>query len=124
MLLVVDDDVDAREFLVFILEQHGAIALASASTTEALERLEQFQPDVLLSDIEMPGEDRYNFIRRVRVLESSRIKQIPAIALTAYASNEDCNQALKAGFQRHIPKPVDPAELITILASLNADFDR
>ncbi|BAY09112.1 hybrid sensor histidine kinase/response regulator [Calothrix sp. NIES-2098] len=123
-VLVVDDDVDAREFLVFILEQHGAIAVASASATEALERLEQFQPNVLLSDIGMPGEDGYNFIRRVRVLKSPHIQQIPAIALTAYASNEDRNQALKAGFQRHIPKPVDPAELITIVANLNAGFDR
>ncbi|BAY21345.1 multi-sensor hybrid histidine kinase [Calothrix sp. NIES-2100] len=123
-VLVVDDDVDTREFLVFILEQHGAIALASASATEALERLEQFQADILLSDIGMPGEDGYNFIRRIRILESSRIKQIPAIALTAYASHEDCNRALKAGFQKHIPKPVDPAELITTVAHLNASFDR
>ncbi|MDZ8055472.1 MAG: ATP-binding protein [Aulosira sp. ZfuVER01] len=123
-VLVVDDDVDARDFLVFILEQHGAIALASASATEALERLEHFQPHILLSDIGMPGEDGYNFIRRVRVIESPGIKQIPAIALTAYASNEDCNQALKAGFQRHIPKPVDPAELITIIANLNASYER
>ena len=123
-VLVVDDDVDAREFLVFILEQHGAIALASASATEALERLEKFQPDVLLSDIGMPEVDGYNFIRRVRVLESTRINKIPAIALTAYASNEDCNQALTAGFQRHIPKPVDPAELITTVAKLNASCDR
>lgn len=88
-ILVVDDDADARDFLIAILEQYGAITTATASATEALERLQQMNYDLLLSDIGMPGENGYSLIRRIRALPSAQGGQIPAVAVTAYAREED-----------------------------------
>jgi signal transduction histidine kinase/CheY-like chemotaxis protein len=114
-ILVVDDEADTRELLITLLEQSGARVTAVASASEALEKLEQWQPDVLLSDIGMPDEDGYSLIRRVRTLSKERGGQIPAIALTAYARTEDRIRALEAGFQTHIAKPLEPAELIAVI---------
>jgi PAS domain S-box-containing protein len=117
-VLIVDDEPDTREFLVTALEQYGANVSPAASANEALELLQQFKPDVLVSDIGMPVEDGFALIRRVRALTPEQGGQIPAAALTAYVREEDRLQALSAGFQRHVPKPIDPIELIKVVANL------
>ena len=90
----------------------------AASATEALEHMAAERPDVLVSDIGMPGEDGYAFIRRVRALGPDRGGQVPAAALTAYAKGEDGQRVLSAGFQVHLPKPVQPADLANVVATL------
>ncbi|HEY9633887.1 MAG TPA: response regulator [Coleofasciculaceae cyanobacterium] len=117
-VLIVDDEVDSRELLVAALEQCQAKVFAVASASEALEAVSQFKPDVLVSDIGMPLEDGYSLIRKVRQLSAEQGGKIPAIALTAYARAEDRMRAITSGFQMHIPKPVEPAELATVVASL------
>ncbi|MCA1816835.1 MAG: PAS domain S-box protein [Acidobacteria bacterium] len=117
-VLVVEDDADSRELLVAVLEQCGADVVAVASAPEAMRSLADWRPDVLVSDIEMPGEDGYSLIRRLRALPAERGGDTPAAALTAYARAEDRMRALLAGFQIHVPKPVEPAELVTVVASL------
>jgi signal transduction histidine kinase len=111
-VLVVDDEADSRDFLAFVLEQAGAEVTAAASASEALQALTQSKPDILLSDIGMPEMDGYMLMRQVRVLESEQENKIPAIALTAYAGEMNQQQALAAGFQRHIAKPVAPETLV------------
>ncbi|MBW3586621.1 MAG: response regulator, partial [Cyanobacteria bacterium 0813] len=118
-LLVVDDDNDTREFLIALLEEEGAIVRSAASVAEALAALESFWPDVLLSDIGMPGADGYELIGRVREMEVLRGGKIPAIALTAYARESERQQALQAGFQMHFSKPVDVSELIAAITNLS-----
>jgi signal transduction histidine kinase/CheY-like chemotaxis protein len=117
-VLVVDDEADTREFLMTVLADCGAIPLEASSAAEALEVLAEHRPDVLISDIGMPGEDGYSLIRRARLLPLENGAGIPAAALTAYTSDEDRSQALVAGYQMHLPKPVDPAELVAVVASL------
>lgn len=117
-ILAVDDEVDARDLLVTILQAHGAAVQVAASSEEALKILEQFQPQVLISDIGMPDEDGYGLIRRVRALKPEQGGRVPALALTAYAREEDRRRSLLAGFQMHLPKPVNPDELIVVVASL------
>ncbi|RKH68756.1 response regulator [Corallococcus llansteffanensis] len=117
-VLVVDDEPDARELLTVVLESRGAQVFTAASAREGLEKLRLFRPQVVLSDIGMPGEDGYSLIRRLRALPPDQGGQTPAIALTAFARMEDRTRALLAGFQMHVPKPIEPAELIIVLASL------
>lgn len=117
-VLIVDDEPDARELLSRILVEYDAEVQAVASATEALPVLQRDRPDVLVSDIGMPQLDGYQFIRAVRLLPADRGGQTPALALTAFARSEDRQRALLAGYQGHIAKPVEPAELITIIASL------
>lgn len=117
-ILVVDDDADTREFIVFLLEEYGASVTSVASADEALIALKQSLPDVLLSDIGMPEVDGCMFIRELRTLPPEQGGQIPAIALTAYAGEVNAKQVLAAGFHKHIAKPVEPAELIEAIASL------
>jgi PAS domain S-box-containing protein len=119
-LLVVDDEEDARDLMAEVLGRYGAQVVALSSADEALERLASFRPDVLISDIGMPGRDGYDLIRAVRALGPERGGLVPAVALTAYARMEDRLRALAAGFQVHVPKPVEPAELIQVVASLGA----
>jgi signal transduction histidine kinase/ActR/RegA family two-component response regulator len=119
-VLVVDDEKDARDVIIAILEQRGARTFEAASVEEALIVLEREKPDVLVSDIGLPEEDGYSLLRRIRALPRERGGGIPAAALTAYARTEDRMQALLAGFQIHVPKPVQPAELIAVVASLAA----
>ena len=119
-ILVVDDDPDARELLLSVLRRCGATVDAVASAAEGLEALEAAWPHVILSDISMPGEDGYQFIRKVRALERGRAGIVPAIALTANARVEDRARALAAGYQRHMAKPVDPTELAHVVAGMNA----
>jgi len=117
-ILVVDDDADTREFIVFLLEEYGASVTAVASANEALAALKQSLPDVLLSDIGMPDVDGCMFMRELRTLPPEHGGEIPAIALTAYAGEVNAKQVLAAGFHKHIAKPVEPAELIEAIASL------
>ena len=117
-VLVVDDVADARQMISAVLSQSGAEVKTSASTREALEVLEQWEPDVLVSDIGMPGEDGYALIREVRALEKERGVHIPAAALTAYARDEDRTRAIAAGYETHVAKPVGPNELVMTVAGL------
>ncbi|GAA6618875.1 PAS domain S-box protein [Scytonema sp. NUACC26] len=124
-VLVVDDEADTRDFLSTMLQQCQAEVKAVGSAREALEAIAHWRPDVLVSDIGMPNEDGYALIREVRSLErtgkiplSEQGAKIPAAALTAYARAEDRMRALQEGFQIHLPKPVEPAELATVIASL------
>jgi PAS domain S-box-containing protein len=117
-ILLVDDQADVREFFSFALEQYGATVTAVESAAEALEILAQSKPDILLSDIGMPLMDGYMLLREVRKLPPEQGGQIPAIALTAYAGEINYNQAMTAGFQKHLPKPVDPVDLATAIVNL------
>jgi PAS domain S-box-containing protein len=119
-ILVVDDDADTREYLSFLLEQAGATVICTASAYEALQVLVQSTPDILLSDIGMPEMDGYMLMRQVRTMPSNRGGQIPAIALTAYAGEMNQQQAIAAGFQQHISKPVEPEYLIQSITSLSS----
>ena len=116
-VLVVEDEADAREFISAVLESHGIRVTAVASAAEALEALEQFHPNVLVSDIRMPHEDGYSLIRQVRELEAQKGWHIPAAALTAYLA-EDCSKALAAGFESHLHKLAQPTELIEMVTRL------
>ncbi|QYO65093.1 DNA gyrase subunit A [Leptolyngbya sp. 7M] len=117
-ILVVDDDDNTREFLAFLLELHGANVIATATADEAIATLTQFKPEVLLSDIGMPDIDGYMLMRQIRCLSPEQGGTIPAIALTAYAGEIDYRQAMAAGFQRHIAKPIEPEVLIRAIAEL------
>ncbi|WP_138506502.1 ATP-binding protein [Nostoc sp. PA-18-2419] len=117
-ILVVDDDVDTREFHTFVLEQAGANVTSVSSALEALEALAQSKPDILVSDIGMPQTDGYMLMRQVRALQAEQGTQIVAIALTAYAGEINQQLALESGFQKHISKPVEPEELIMAIATL------
>jgi PAS domain S-box-containing protein len=117
-VLIVDDEPDTRELLTMGLTQCGAEVKAAGSVAEALEVIITEAPDLLISDIGMPNEDGYELIRRVRELPAESGRKMPAIALTAYARVEDRMQALRAGYQMHVPKPVELAELVAVAASL------
>jgi len=117
-VLVVDDEPDARELLMMALEQFGAQVKAVDSAAVALNLLEQQPPDILVSDIGMPQEDGYALIQRLRSRSPESGGAIPAIALTAYAANEDSTRLLAAGFQAHLTKPFEPEQLAQVVASL------
>jgi PAS domain S-box-containing protein len=117
-VLVAEDNPDTLEMIRFILDESGAEVMTAESADEALKALERFKPDVLVSDIAMPGKDGYDLIREVRSREPERGGKIPAVAITAYARAEDRMRALASGFQIHVAKPVDPNELIAVVASL------
>ena len=117
-VLVVDDEEDGRMLVTTVLEKCGAKTTAVDSAASAFEALHTERFDILISDIGMPDEDGYSLIRKVRRLSSAEGGQIPAAALTAYARVEDRMKVLRAGFQIHLPKPVEPAELIAVIASL------
>jgi signal transduction histidine kinase/ActR/RegA family two-component response regulator len=116
-VLVVDDDGEGLALAEAILTRAGAEVRTSGSAADALEVLQQWRPDVLVSDVEMPGEDGYSLIRKVRELEAGKAN-MPAIALSGYGRPQDRLRALAAGFNMHVPKPVDPRELTTIVAGL------
>jgi CheY-like chemotaxis protein/two-component sensor histidine kinase len=117
-LLVVDDEADARELLQVALAQYGASVRTVASADEAYAAIAEECPDVLVSDIEMPEVTGYDLVRHLRRSDQPEVRRLPAVALTAYARTEDRVKALLAGFQTHVPKPVEPAELVTVIASL------
>jgi CheY-like chemotaxis protein len=115
-VLVVDDEADARELVSTILTRCGSEVRCSESAADAMQTMREWEPDVLVSDIGMPIEDGYSFIKRVRRLRSKRAKDIPAVALTAYVNAVDRNKALTAGFQAHLPKPIEPQALVNLIA--------
>ncbi|MEH1787160.1 MAG: PAS domain-containing protein [Nostoc sp.] len=117
-VLTVDDDPDARELLTVLLTEYGATVLTVTSAVEVLANLESFQPDVLVSDIGMPGVDGYSLIQQIRTLTPEKGGEIPAIALTAYARVDDHERAITSGYQRHITKPLDPEELVQAVVAL------
>jgi CheY-like chemotaxis protein len=117
-VLVVDDEPDALELVAEILKRAGARVTAAPTVREAMERFAQVKPHVVLSDIAMPDEDGYAFVRRIRQLAPDEGGVTPCVALTAYAREEDRARALSAGFQRHLSKPIEPAELIAAVADL------
>jgi signal transduction histidine kinase/ActR/RegA family two-component response regulator len=117
-VLLVEDEPDTRDMLAAVLQRAGAAVRAAASVAEALILLEEQLPDVLLSDIALPGEDGYSLIRKLRSRPPERGGKLPAVALTAYAKPEDRGKALSAGYQWHIPKPIEPVELTAVVASL------
>jgi PAS domain S-box-containing protein len=123
-VLIVDDEADARTLLTTVVEKCGAKVRSVASAHEALEALDNFKPNVILSDIGIPGEDGYALIRKVRALGTEQGGKIPAVALTAYAREEDRVRALLAGYQVHLAKPVNPAELIAVLGGLAGLIER
>lgn len=116
--LVVDDEVDARELLTVILEQQGLQVKCAGTVQDALGILTSFRPDVIISDIGMPEEDGYSFLQTVRSLPDPDISGAPAIALTAYARDDDRQHALEAGYQTHLSKPFDPSEVVNAIYRL------
>ncbi|MGH9767648.1 MAG: PAS domain S-box protein, partial [Blastocatellia bacterium] len=117
-VLLVEDNPDTLEMLKFLFDESGAEVVAAASVTEALKAMEGWRPDALVTDIAMPDRDGYDLIQEVRSRGPERGGQIPAVAVTAYARAEDRVRILAAGFQMHVAKPIDPDELIAVVASL------
>ncbi|MDQ1559951.1 MAG: hypothetical protein QOD32_3011 [Pyrinomonadaceae bacterium] len=117
-VLIVDDEPDTRRLLRTVLERCGTEVTTAASAAEALASFTQSKPDIIISDIGMPGEDGYELIGKLRAAEAGSGERTPAIALTAYARVEDRVRALNAGFQVHVPKPIEPVELLAVVASL------
>ena len=122
-ILLVEDEQDTRDALIAILQQAGALVTATESAAEALRAFEGLRPDLIVSDIGLPGEDGYALIQRIRAIETSlgsRTTPVPAIALTAFAREEDRRRALKAGFQHHVGKPIPSDELLALLREVGA----
>jgi CheY-like chemotaxis protein len=117
-VLVVDDEPQARELFSMIAEQAGAEVRVASSVADAMAVVQSWAPHVLLSDIEMPHEDGYALMEQVAALERGNDRQPIAIAVTAHSRPEDRLRALEAGFSWHLPKPVEPAELVAVIASL------
>lgn len=117
-ILAVDDDKDSLDFVRFLLEQYGAVVTGACCASQALAKLEVSKPDILVSDLGMPEVDGYKLIRQIRAMSSHPAKDVPAIALTAYAGDTDRQAVLAAGFQRHVAKPVDAIELVNAICTL------
>jgi len=115
-VLVVEDDPDAREVVTTLLSRYGAKVRPAASVREAVEKVVQAKPDVVVADIAMPGEDGYALVRRLRAMEREYGGHVPVIAVTALASAEDRKRAMSEGFDEHLTKPVDPADLLDAVA--------
>ena len=120
-VLVVDDDLESRELVAAQLRQHDAVVLTADSAAHAFDVLQHERIDVLLADIAMPGEDGYSLLRRLRALQPAAAATIPAAAITALARDDDRRRALQAGFQLHMPKPIEPSSLIAAVSEL---YDR
>jgi CheY-like chemotaxis protein len=116
-ILIVEDHDDARELIVRVLQSAGAHVISAARVVEAMDRVAHVKPDLLVADIGLPGEDGYALLHQIRALHGP---DLPAIALTAYARATDRDHALAAGFERHVVKPVDPQQLVDIVASIIA----
>ena len=117
-MLAVDDDADARDLVRHVLESAGAAVVTAGGAREALSMLREGIPNLILSDIGMPETDGYAFMRRLRALPAEEGGRVPAVALTAFARSEERRRALQAGYQVHLAKPVEPAELVAVCASL------
>jgi CheY-like chemotaxis protein len=119
-ILLVEDEPDARELIAILLEGSGATVEAVDSVSNALQRLPLFIPDVLVSDIGLPRESGYDLVRQIRAMTSD-INKIPAIALTAFATENDRKMSFSAGFQAHLAKPVEPSVLLKTIETLTSD---
>jgi CheY-like chemotaxis protein len=117
-VLVVDDEPDARDLLKTLLESCNVKVTTASNAADAFDVVKSREVDIVLSDIAMPAEDGLSFIRRVRELSREEGGRVPAVALTAYARLEDRTKALRAGFNSHVAKPVEAAELLAVLSSL------
>lgn len=117
-VLAVDDEPDERGLVKRVLEDFGARVLLADSASATLEILQREKPHILISDIGMPNEDGYSLIRQVRKLDPQHGGRIPAAALSAFARPEDRTRALRAGYQLHLSKPVEPTDLTAVVASL------
>jgi CheY-like chemotaxis protein len=117
-VLLVDNDADARDLTTMMLAEGGAEVRIAVSATEGLAACDEWRPDVLISNIGMPGEDGYTLVKKLRKREGESGGHIPAIALTAYGRHEDRLRALSVGYEYHVPKPVESAELLVVVASL------
>lgn len=122
-VLVVDSDLDSRVLLTMVFEEYGVETIAATSALEALEIVKQVKPDLLISEISLPNEDGYSLMRKLRASENARQVEIPAIALTAYNSEDDRAHALSVGFEKHLPKPFDIDELIKTVACLTRQVE-
>jgi CheY-like chemotaxis protein len=120
-VLVVEDDPETREILAAILDRSGFSHRLSASAREALQLLDEWLPDVIVSDIGMPDIDGYEFVRALRSRPHEKGGRIPALALSAFARNEDRKLALASGYQSHVPKPVEPADLVAAITTLTGN---
>ncbi len=116
-ILIVDDAPDARELISFILIKHGANVITASTVSEAFEKLTSFTPDLIISDIEMPGEDGFALIKKLKDFNRQQKSRIPAIALTAGARQSERLKVLAAGFQMHLIKPVEPEELLAVVTN-------
>jgi signal transduction histidine kinase/ActR/RegA family two-component response regulator len=123
-ILIVDDDADGRLLTSVVVTEAGGSTWVVPSVGEALQLIERERPDVIVSGIDLPGEDGYALIRRIRQLETVHGGFLPAVALTSHARVEDRGRALASGFQLHVPKPVEPATLIAAIAALTGRLDR
>jgi len=121
-VLAVDDEPDALRLVSEVLQAAGARVSTARSAADALSSLDAEVPDVMVADLGMPHTDGFQFIDRVRRHRNARVRELPAAALTAYARSEDRMRALRAGFQIHLAKPIDPAELVTTIAALAKRF--
>jgi CheY-like chemotaxis protein len=117
-IIVVDDDPTAVELITEVLVQAGGEVISCGTADDALQAFARSRPDLIVSDIEMPGQDGYSLIRKLRALGPEQGGKTPAVALTAFGRPEDRIRSLRAGFNIHVSKPVDPAELVAIVASI------
>jgi CheY-like chemotaxis protein len=116
--LVVDDNDDARRMLMIALDQYGARVTTAHSSAEGLEIFESLRPNVIVSDISMPGEDGHSFIANVRALEATRAGRVPAVAVTAYATEDDRAKALASGFNAYPARPCDAEDIVAVIAEV------
>ncbi|HQR39880.1 MAG TPA: response regulator, partial [Blastocatellia bacterium] len=123
-VVVVDDEREVLEMSAFLLTRQGADVRTASSASAALDLVKTWRPDCIVSDIGMPGQDGYEFIKSVRSLSDKNGGAIPAVAVTAYVRVEDMAKALASGFQMHLAKPVDPAELVAVVQSLTGAAGR
>jgi CheY-like chemotaxis protein len=116
-VLLVEDEADTREYLVKVLRDNGATVTAVENVKDAMSEIGKAPPDIVVSDIGLPGEDGYSLAQRLKQMAAEMGRVVPAIALTAHARQEDRLFALKSGFQLHVPKPVEPAHLVSVVAN-------
>jgi len=121
-VLLVDDDDDARELAATVLSHHGADVHTAASAEEALVRLREGKPDVIVSDLAMPGQDGFSLIKQVRAGAVAGAASVPAAALTAYARDTDARKAIGAGLQLHAAKPIAPGDLVEPVVTLSGRY--
>ena len=123
-VLVVDDEHDTLAFIRAVLEECGAKVVTADGAQDGLRLLEEVRPNVLVSDIGMPGDDGIRFLAKVRALPREKGGRVPAVALTAFARAEDRARIMLSGFQMHVPKPVEAAELLAVVAALSKRSSR